>query len=76
MLSSGVISYSDVDDYPGLVEIYGKCYYEPDGYDAHLFHYMDYFDAEGFNAQFLNKCRGNNHCTAHLSLDHIKIPEA
>lgn len=43
VLSSGIITYSSTEDYAGIVEIYAKCYYDPDAYDAYLYPYMDAF---------------------------------
>ena len=44
VFSSGIVSYADKEDYPGLVESFAKCYYDKDDYDAYLFPYMVYFD--------------------------------
>ena len=44
VLSSGIISYTSEDDYPGIVEVFAKCYYDPNAFDAYLFPYMQYFD--------------------------------
>ena len=76
MLSSGVISYQSAQDYAGIVEVFGKCYYDPDpeAYDAEQFFLMQYFDTESFNKQFLDKCLNKQDCKASLSLDPIAIP--
>ena len=58
VFSSGIISYLDETDYPGLVEVFGKCYYDPDRYDASLFYYQDTFDSESFNDDLLDQCAG------------------
>ena len=46
VLSSGIVSYQNATDYTGLVEVFAKCYYDPNGYDEEYFYYMDYFDKE------------------------------
>ena len=45
VLNAGVVSYTDADDYKGLSEVFGKCYYDPEAYDAYLFPYMSGFDS-------------------------------
>ena len=54
VFSSGVISYQSSEDYAGIVEVFGKCFYDPEAYDAEKFFLMKYFDAAGFNQQFLD----------------------
>ena len=44
VFSSGIVSYANETDYPGLVESFAKCYYDKDDSDAYLFPYMRYFD--------------------------------
>ena len=34
VFSSGVVSYNSATDYNGLVEVFGKCYYDPEAPDA------------------------------------------
>ena len=53
VLSSGIISYDSADDYPGLVEVFAKCYYDPTHYDVELFPYMKYFDEQKFNKSLM-----------------------
>ena len=72
--SSGIISYESPTDYEGLVEVFGKCYYDPDATDAHLFPYMQYFKAEQFNSELMAQCEGKNTCTATLSYDSFQVP--
>jgi len=54
VFSSGIISYDSATDYPGLVEVFGKCYYDPKASDARLFQYMSNFDQAKFDAQLLS----------------------
>ena len=76
VMNSGIISYEGLIDYSGIVEIFAKCYYDPDNYDAYLFYFMQYFDAEAFNADLLDKCYGQQLCNATMSMDYFKgIPE-
>ena len=60
VISSGVISFQNTTDYAGIVEVFGKCYYNPDptAYDADQFFLMEYFDTAGFNSEFLAQCHG------------------
>ena len=60
VLSSGIISYDGPDDYVGLVDIFGKCYYDFNllGKDAEKFSLMKYFDSESFNKDFMGSCLG------------------
>ena len=44
VFSSGIISYDDANDYIGLSEVFGQCYFNSTGYDAYLFKYQEYFD--------------------------------
>ena len=76
VLSSGVMSYEDSEDYPGLSIVFGQCYYDPEGYSARYFKYMQYFDSEAFNQEFLRKCEGKTDCRPSMSLSSITIPEA
>jgi len=68
VLSSGIVSYASETDYPGLVNVFGKCYYDPSEYDANLFPYMKYFDTTAFDSELLRQCQGKNACMAQLSL--------
>ena len=54
ILSSGVVSYSSPEDYSGLVEVFGKCYYDQSGIDASMYPYMKYFDEDVFNGELMN----------------------
>ena len=49
VLSSGIITYANVTDYAGIVEVYAKCYYDPEAYDAYLYPYMENFKQDLFN---------------------------
>ena len=44
VFSSGIVSYANETDYPGLVESFAKCYYDEQDSDAYLFPYMQYFN--------------------------------
>ena len=76
MLSSGIISYASANDYPGLVEVYAKCYYDPDpeAYDAKQWLYMDYFDESLFNQELLDQCSGQEKCKAKISKSAFNVP--
>ena len=76
MLSSGIVSYANVTDYEGIVEVYAKCFYDPLAYDAYLFPLMEYFDADGFNADLLAQCEGKAYCHAKISNSYFAVPEA
>ena len=39
VFSSGIVSYANSTDYPGLTEVFGQCYYDPEGPDADQFLY-------------------------------------
>lgn len=53
VFSSGVISYDSPTDYNGLVEVFGKCYYDAEDSDAYLFPYMKYFSADQFESELM-----------------------
>ena len=75
MLSSGIISYANITDYEGIVEVFAKCFYDPLAYDAYLFTLMDYFDADGFNKDLLAQCAGKTDCQATISNSYFAVPE-
>ena len=56
VLSSGIVSYSSAEDYQGLTEVFAKCYYDAEMSDASYFPYMQYFNADVFNAELLTAC--------------------
>ena len=53
VLSSGVVSYENVDDYPGLVNVFGKCYYGEPG-DEKYMPYSKYVDTDSLNKDLLD----------------------
>lgn len=44
VFSSGLVSYTSVEDYAGLVLVYASCYYDPASEDAYLYPFMADFD--------------------------------
>ena len=67
VLSSGIVSYQNEDDYDGLVEVFGKCYYKESDPDADLYPYMKYFDKVQFEYELLKECYGQQQCQASIS---------
>ena len=74
VLSSGVISFDNATDSDGLTEVFGKCFYDPEGADAEIFSLMPYFDRISFDADFLAQCAGKEKCEARLDTSPIAIP--
>ena len=52
VLSSGIVSYENADDYPGVVNVFGKCYYDATEDEAYM-PYTKYVDTTSLNAELL-----------------------
>ena len=62
VLSSGIMSYTDIEDYKGLVDVYALCYYDSELPNANLFPFMANFDQETFNDELLSQCLDQDTC--------------
>ena len=79
ILSSGLVEYKSLEDYEGIVNVFGSCYYEENIFakaagGSSKGSLMEYFDAKMFNEELLSACKGKQECQAKLSMAAIKVP--